>query len=161
MYLCKYFSDIWIKDKLANSTTETMCAFMCVPIKKRSWIFPKVDMTTHKTMLKFLDREIICSYRKEMFEPVFYCYEWLNVVSDNHFGLCPVWETMHFFLIISFRSSRYWGLHWGWGGSAREGGGRCWMRERATQIQLVFKFLPIFEGMKFCMLFVFLLCACF
>ena len=52
------------------------------------------------------------------------------------------------FLIISFHSSRYWGLHWGWGGSAREGGGRCWMRERATQIQLVFQFLRVFEGMS-------------
>ena len=30
------------------------------------------------------------------------------------------------FLIISFHSSRYRGLHWGW--AARDGGNRCWER---------------------------------
>ena len=55
------------------------------------------------------------------------------------------------FLIFSFWFSRYRGLHWGWGGSARGGGGRRWMRGKATQIQLVF---PIFWGdeQNYCLL---------
>ena len=71
------------------------------------------------------------------------CHSDLREHLVSHTGEKPLrcttsLESHELFLIFSFWFSRYRGLHWGWGGSARGGGGRRWMRGKATQIQLVF-----------------------
>ena len=67
---------------------------------------------------------------------------WLTFIShlakDSFLNVFTV--SFHFTISdILFLFSRYRALHWGWGGSARVGGGRCCIKEKAAQIQLVFR----------------------